>query len=85
MDLTGLLEVAVRAARAAGKIQREWLGREKRVEFKGEINLVTEVDRRCEGKIIEIIRGRSLDIYGQEILTTNGKIHNEMMKVLQKG
>lgn len=56
MELHDLLEVAVRAAKEAGKIQREWLSKEKRVEFKGEINLVTDVDRRCESKIVEIIR-----------------------------
>jgi myo-inositol-1(or 4)-monophosphatase len=56
MQLDDLLELAVRAAREAGQIQREWLGKDKKVEFKGEINLVTEVDRICEQRIIEIIR-----------------------------
>ena len=31
------------------------MGREKRVEFKGELNLVTEVDRACEERIISLI------------------------------
>ena len=30
-------------------------------------------------------RGGSLDIYGKEILATNGRIHGEMIKVLRKG
>lgn len=56
MDLERLLEVAVRAVKESGVIQREWMGKEKQIEFKGEINLVTEVDRICEGRIIEIIK-----------------------------
>jgi myo-inositol-1(or 4)-monophosphatase len=55
MKLDNYLDLAIQAAKESGKIQREWLGKEKRVELKGEINLVTEVDRICEGKIIEII------------------------------
>ena len=50
------LAIAVRAAKESGKIQREWLGKDKKVELKGEINLVTEVDTKCEERIIEIIK-----------------------------
>ncbi len=56
MNLEVLLEVAVRAARESGAIQRKWLEKDKKVELKGEINLVTEVDKRCEQRIVEIIR-----------------------------
>ena len=55
MHVDNLLDIAIRATKESGLIQREWLGKEKRVELKGEINLVTEVDRICERKIIEII------------------------------
>ena len=55
MYVDNLLDIAIRATKESGLIQREWLGKEKRVELKGEINLVTEVDRICERKIIEII------------------------------
>jgi len=58
MKLKALREVAVCAAKEAGTIQREWLRKEKRVELKGEINLVTEVDRRCERRIVEIIKNK---------------------------
>lgn len=51
------LKVALRAAEEAGAIQRSMLDRKKEVAYKGEINLVTEVDKRCETRIIEIIRG----------------------------
>ena len=50
------LEVAVRAAREAGGLQRERLWSEHRVEFKGEINLVTEVDRESEALIVGMLR-----------------------------
>ena len=56
MNLEGMLEIAVTAVKASGAIQKEWLRKEKRIELKGEINLVTDVDRRCEQRIIEIIR-----------------------------
>ncbi|MBN1253774.1 MAG: inositol monophosphatase [Deltaproteobacteria bacterium] len=57
MQLDDLLDIAIRAVQESGKIQKEWLGKDKKVELKGEINLVTEVDRICEGRIIEIIKG----------------------------
>jgi myo-inositol-1(or 4)-monophosphatase len=56
MHVDNLLDIAIRATKESGLIQREWLGKEKRVELKGEINLVTEVDRICEARIIEIIK-----------------------------
>ena len=55
MHVDNLQDIAIRATKESGLIQREWLGKEKRVELKGEINLVTEVDRICERKIIKII------------------------------
>ncbi|MCJ7662841.1 MAG: inositol monophosphatase [Desulfobacterales bacterium] len=56
MQLDDLQDLAIRVVRASGKIQKEWLGIDKRIEFKGAINLVTEVDKRCEQRIIEIIK-----------------------------
>jgi myo-inositol-1(or 4)-monophosphatase len=50
------LDIAVRAVKESGRIQKEWLGKDKKVELKGEINLVTEVDTKCEGRIVEIIK-----------------------------
>ncbi len=37
--------------------------------------------KEAEGKITDF-KGRPFDIYGQEVLGTNGLIHNQMMKVL---
>jgi myo-inositol-1(or 4)-monophosphatase len=50
------LQVAVSAAKEAGRIQREHFGRITRVEYKGEIDPVTEVDRLCERAIVGMIR-----------------------------
>ena len=50
--------VATEAAVRAGAIQIERYGQDVKVEKKGEIDLVTEVDRACEAAILEIIRSR---------------------------
>jgi myo-inositol-1(or 4)-monophosphatase len=56
MHFDDYLTTAIQAVRESGGIQKEWLHKEKRIELKGEINLVTDVDRRCEQRIIEIIK-----------------------------
>jgi myo-inositol-1(or 4)-monophosphatase len=50
--------VAAEAALKAGAIQKERFGKRIEIEHKGEIDLVTEVDRDCEAAILEIIRSR---------------------------
>ena len=50
------LEVAVAAAEAAGEVLRSSFGREQTVRYKGEVDLVTEVDERAEGVIGEVLR-----------------------------
>jgi myo-inositol-1(or 4)-monophosphatase len=50
------LETAVEAARAAGEIQRKRLWTDYSIDFKGETNLVTEVDRQCEEIIVGVVR-----------------------------
>lgn len=54
-DLDALARVAHEAALAAGEILLEYFGKAK-VEFKGEIDLVTDADRKAEEKIIEVVR-----------------------------
>jgi myo-inositol-1(or 4)-monophosphatase len=49
------LEVAIAAAKEAGRIQKDHLGHQYRVEYKGEINPVSEVDKLCEKAISQII------------------------------
>jgi myo-inositol-1(or 4)-monophosphatase len=51
-----LREVAVRAAVAAGQVLRQHFGRPQQVEHKGEIDLVTALDRRAEALIAEHVR-----------------------------
>lgn len=65
-DLQQFLKTAIEAARAAGAIQIRSYEKKHRIGFKGEINLVTEVDKACEKKIIKIIRR---DYPDHEILT----------------
>jgi myo-inositol-1(or 4)-monophosphatase len=53
---SAFLATAVRACRAAGRIQRAAFGRTQAVEHKGEIDLVTAIDRRSEEAILRVIR-----------------------------
>lgn len=65
-DLKRFLKTAIRAAKTAGALQKRSLGHVKKIEFKGEINLVTEVDKACEEKILKTIRR---DFPDHDILT----------------
>jgi myo-inositol-1(or 4)-monophosphatase len=56
--LTDVLETAAEAARAGGAVLREGYGQLHAVRFKGEVDLVTEVDVRAERTIVELIRAR---------------------------
>ncbi|MGQ9508118.1 MAG: inositol monophosphatase family protein [Thermodesulfobacteriota bacterium] len=49
------LEVAIAAAKEAGKIQKRYFGSSFQIEYKGEINPVTDVDRLCDRTISEIL------------------------------
>ncbi len=49
------LEVAISAAKEAGRIQKLSFGRPHPVEYKGKFNPVTEVDRLCEQAIVKTI------------------------------
>ncbi len=52
------MDIAIKAAKESGRIQTEHKNKIGEVRFKGEINLVTEVDLLCEKRIIEIILER---------------------------
>ncbi|MGA1824221.1 MAG: inositol monophosphatase family protein [bacterium] len=67
-----MFDIAIRAAKEAGKIQKEYLHKKKKIYFKGEINLVTEVDRLCERRIIELILSKFPD---HGILAEEGADH----------
>ncbi len=56
--LESCLQAAVRACRAAGRIQMRAFGAAHTVEHKGEIDLVTPVDRESEDRILDILSKR---------------------------
>lgn len=51
------LEAALEAARKAGDVLREGFGARHRVRYKGEVDIVTEVDERAEEVIRETLLG----------------------------
>ena len=57
VEIQGFLQQAVAAAKMAGALQKERLWSEIDISFKGEIDLVTEVDRRCEELIVATLKG----------------------------
>lgn len=63
-----LVHIATRAARAAGDIIRAGWGKTHQVEFKGAINLVTEIDHAAEKIILEQLRAATpeFDILTEE-------------------
>jgi myo-inositol-1(or 4)-monophosphatase len=70
--------VAAEAVLRAGAIQREKFGTPIVVEQKGEIDLVTEVDRACETAILDTLRARfpEHDIVSEEtVLPRTGARH----------
>lgn len=54
--MNDFLSVAHEAALRAGALLRENVGRTREISYKGEINLVTEMDRRSERTIVEVLR-----------------------------
>jgi len=65
-----MLEIAIEAAKKAGKILKENLGKSIEIGFKGEINLVTDIDINSEKTIVQIIRNKHPD---HQILTEEGE------------
>ncbi|MBI3995140.1 MAG: inositol monophosphatase, partial [Nitrospirae bacterium] len=49
-------DAAVKAAKAGGKVLRNFFAKEIRIDFKGEVNLVTEADRAAEAVVIRTLR-----------------------------
>ncbi len=66
------VEQAIRAAREAGRIQLEAYDRPHTIDFKGETNLVTDVDRACEETIHRLLRDAfpAHDFLMEESVTT---------------
>ena len=55
--------IGLRAVREAGEILKEGFGKPRQISYKGAINLVTEMDRRSEALIIDIL-SREFPDYG---------------------
>ncbi len=55
--MTKKLDAAISAAREAGEVLREGFGWQHSVRYKGEVDLVTEVDEQAERVIREILLG----------------------------
>jgi myo-inositol-1(or 4)-monophosphatase len=70
-SLSLLKDTAVVAARAAGAVLLEEFGRERQIEYKGTIDLVTDADRRSEHVVASIIRSRFPD---HQILAEEGTV-----------
>lgn len=56
MAIDAIREVALRAVKEAGAILRQGLEQRRTIEFKGEKNLVTDMDRRSEEAIAAMVR-----------------------------
>ena len=56
-DVTSEREVAVSAARRAGEVLRGGFGAEHEISYKGEVDLVTEVDEEAERVIRQVLLG----------------------------
>jgi len=66
--MKNFLEIAKKAALLSGEIQMSHLGRIEKIEFKSDINLVTNVDKQCEAEIISLIQSEfpTHDILAEE-------------------
>ncbi|MCB1214715.1 MAG: inositol monophosphatase [Deltaproteobacteria bacterium] len=51
------LKIAEEACRLSGQIQLDGLKKARDIQFKGDINLVTDIDHACEKAIVEKIQG----------------------------
>jgi len=63
-----ILDITIDIVRAAGAILRQGWGRAGQIDFKGEVDLVTEYDRRAEALIVTALRERfpTHHIYAEE-------------------
>jgi len=55
-DWSPYLDAAVLAVKKAGRIQKQSFNKPHTVEFKGETDLVTEVDHACEQAVVRILK-----------------------------
>ena len=62
------LDIITRLAKKAGEIQLKHLGKLHQVEYKGVINIVTEVDKECEDLIVSELQKKfpNDDVFAEE-------------------
>jgi myo-inositol-1(or 4)-monophosphatase len=67
-QISSILDTTIEIVRAAGAILRQGWGRAGRIDFKGEVDLVTEYDRRAEALIVAALLERfpTHHIYAEE-------------------
>ena len=56
--MSNYLEVAVEAARLGGGVLKQSYGQVKKIEYKGETDLVTEIDKRSEKLVTDLLNAR---------------------------
>jgi myo-inositol-1(or 4)-monophosphatase len=66
--MKNFIDIAKQACLLSGNIQMENFGRVQEIGYKGEINLVTEIDKKCEREIVALIQGEfpTHDILAEE-------------------
>ena len=68
--MNSFLKTAIQAAKIAGRIQRKHYGRVRHIQYKSKnkLNLVTEVDHRCEKAVLSILKRNfpSHNFWGEE-------------------
>ncbi|MFH0800544.1 MAG: inositol monophosphatase family protein [Pseudomonadota bacterium] len=69
--MNDILKIMEDLARRAGRIQMERLGHAHKIEYKGSINLVTEVDHECEELIVS---GIQKNFPGDDFLAEEGTV-----------
>jgi len=74
-NVTRELEAAMSAAREAGRVLRDGFGWQHSIRYKGEVDLVTEVDERAEQVIKEILLG-AFPAYGM-LAEEGGRLSGE--------
>jgi myo-inositol-1(or 4)-monophosphatase len=60
-DVRELLDTALEAARRAGKVLADRLGRQRTIQYKGGIDLVTDADHAAEQVMLELLQERYPD------------------------
>lgn len=78
-ELRSMKDFAEALAREVGGIQKRCLGQSNRIEYKGAVDLVTQVDHRCE----EVIIGRIADRFPDHHIVAEESQHSQTGSAFQ--